>query len=214
MRDRFFDLWIRSAISPEVGRRTVEGVYDHLLLRYGEPHRFYHGWNHVARCLAQLDLVADRIINRDAVELALWFHDAVYVPGAVDNEQRSADLFREVANGVLHHDFLTKIYSFTMLTRHDAPPCDPDGRYVVDIDLSSLASGWHRFMEDSDRIRKEQCGVCDGQFYPAQARFLQSLLDRSQIFYSEYFHARCERSARENIRRFLEGLRESGLLDA
>jgi predicted metal-dependent HD superfamily phosphohydrolase len=199
-------------MSPEAGRMSGGRVFDDLIRRYGEPHRRYHGWNHVLRCLDQFELVAARLRDPDAVELALWFHDAVYVPGATDNEKRSAELFCETGRGLFHMDFIEKVHSFTMLTRHNLAPSDSDGEFVVDIDLSSLASGWDRFMEDSDRIRQEQCGISDGRFYPAQAKFLRSLVDRPQIFYSTFFHERYERSARDNINRFLDGLRTRGLL--
>ena len=41
--------------------------------------------------LAHLDMLADEADDIDAVRLAAWFHDAVYEPGA-DNEEASAAL--------------------------------------------------------------------------------------------------------------------------
>jgi len=32
--------------------------------------------------------------DRDAVALAILFHDAIYIPGRTDNESRSAELYR------------------------------------------------------------------------------------------------------------------------
>ncbi|KKL22586.1 hypothetical protein LCGC14_2433980, partial [marine sediment metagenome] len=59
--------------------------------RYGDPARHYHGWPHIMACLEELDLEP---LSRDprTLELAFWYHDAVYDSRAADNEQRSADL--------------------------------------------------------------------------------------------------------------------------
>ncbi len=184
MRQRFLGLWCRPSLASDAGREDAQRVYADLVKRYAEPHRRYHGWSHLLHCIDQFE----------------------------DNERRSAELFRESAAGALRPEFVDKVYRFTMLTRHVAPPVDTDGGFVVDIDLSSLSSDWSRFLEDSDRIRQEQSAIPDAEFYPAQALFLRFLLNRRQIYYSDFFHARCEQAARGNITRFLAWMRERGLL--
>ena len=48
---------------------------------YNEPHRRYHTWAHIEACLAELRR-ADWLTSeeRDAVEQALLWHDAIYYP--------------------------------------------------------------------------------------------------------------------------------------
>lgn len=185
-------------------------MYDDLARRYAEPHRRYHGWNHLRHCIGQFDRVRALAEDPGAVEIALWFHDAVYVPGAQQNERRSAELFRSAACGQFLDTFVDRVCAFTLLTRHAEAPREPDGRLVVDIDLSSLALGWEAFQRDSANIRDEQRAVPDSEFYPAQARFLNSLLNRPRIFHSEFFHDRYEQTARRNIARLLAELCEQG----
>jgi predicted metal-dependent HD superfamily phosphohydrolase len=57
----------------------------------------------------------------DAVKLALWFHDAVYVPGAVDNEQCSADLFSQWGRTGFSPTLVEKICSLILITSHRPP---------------------------------------------------------------------------------------------
>ena len=84
---RFVSLWSRS------GGARAGSVYAELAQCYGEPVRHYHTLRHVRRCLRDFDCVRDAIPHPDVVELALWCHDVIYVPGARDNEQRSAEWF-------------------------------------------------------------------------------------------------------------------------
>jgi predicted metal-dependent HD superfamily phosphohydrolase len=67
-------------------------VFDLLVAAYSAPDRHYHNLEHLAemfRVAARLTLITD---DPSAVQLAVWFHDAVYDPRASDNEARSADL--------------------------------------------------------------------------------------------------------------------------
>lgn len=55
-------------------------LYRSLIDRYGEPHRSYHTVQHLDECFARLDESGSRAVHQHDVELALWFHDAVYDP--------------------------------------------------------------------------------------------------------------------------------------
>src|SRR5262245_66185655 len=52
--------------------------FEALAERYAEPHRYYHTSRHIAECLAEVDHVRHLARDPVAVELALWFHDAIY----------------------------------------------------------------------------------------------------------------------------------------
>ena len=97
--DRFSELVRRLGAT-----RDPRAVADALLSAYGEPGRVYHGVAHLRDCLARLDEAAEPGDERDRVEAALWFHDAVYDPRAHDNEERSAEWARRalVDLGVPH----------------------------------------------------------------------------------------------------------------
>ena len=62
-----------------------------LRAAYADPPRAYHHFGHVVDVLGQFLRVPDWHV-RDAVALAILFHDAIYEPGRSDNEARSAEL--------------------------------------------------------------------------------------------------------------------------
>ena len=46
--------------------------------RWSEPHRRYHALSHLEAALGQVDHFDLDERDRDTVEWALWFHDAIY----------------------------------------------------------------------------------------------------------------------------------------
>ena len=60
-----------------------------LLARYSEPHRKYHTLEHLDACRRNFALVRDQATHPSEVELALWFHDAIYEIPARGNERRA-----------------------------------------------------------------------------------------------------------------------------
>ena len=89
LRERFADLWVRLG-----GHGDVTPRLDSVLQSWQEPHRHYHGLDHLRDCLARLDESPATGMERDLAEAALWYHDVIYRPGAPDNEARSAELAR------------------------------------------------------------------------------------------------------------------------
>src|SRR5688572_3342381 len=81
----------------ELGAAAPPGLYEEMMTRYAEPHRRYHTARHLDECFAELAAVRGDAARPAEVELALWFHDAIYDTARHDNEQRSAEWARSVA---------------------------------------------------------------------------------------------------------------------
>lgn len=77
----------------------AEGVYADLVARYTKPHRAYHTPAHIEHCLEELKQVRHLVANPDAVEMALWYHDAIYDTRAKDNKEKSAKLALATLSG-------------------------------------------------------------------------------------------------------------------
>ena len=76
LRERFADLWVRLG-----GHGDVTPRLDSVLRSWQEPHRRYHGLDHLRDCLVRLDESPATGMERDLAEAALWYHDVIYRPG-------------------------------------------------------------------------------------------------------------------------------------
>lgn len=174
-----------------------------LKWRYTEPPRAYHNWRHVEHCLREFEQIRHQARNPAAVEWAIRFHDAIYVPGADDNEEKSADLARlwlddEIAEEAARLIMLTKT--------HDPADDDIDGQIICDCDLAVLAFTPDMFDQYEVLIREEYSFVSDDDFRLGRMAFIRSMLDRDRIFRTGFFYEKYEMRARENLKRSLKRL--------
>ncbi|GAB3629704.1 hypothetical protein PTE30175_01408 [Pandoraea terrae] len=190
-RARFLALWSRS------GGVQAEEAYADLARHYAEPTRHYHTLHHIRRCLRDLDWARTEIPDPDAVELALWCHDVIYIPGAADNEQRSAEWFQRRAGGrIVASD---RIAVMILDTAHTRVPADLAGRFTVDIDLAVLGRARGSFRRDAANLRAERLDLDDATYDTAERAFLSKLLARLPVYQTELFQARFEARARHNL---------------
>lgn len=199
---RFIALWERCQLAAPDNRASL--VHDGLCRRYAEPVRRYHTLEHIRHCLREFDAARPADDVADAVEMALWFHDVIYTPGAPDNEQLSADFFREQAGEALSPTLVDDVSRMIIATTHRVAPRDRAQAWVVDVDLSSFGLPWPTFLRDSRYVREEMSALDDDQYQASHAGFLRKLCARKRIFTTDVFHARYEHSARDNIARLLD----------
>jgi predicted metal-dependent HD superfamily phosphohydrolase len=202
LRERFVRLWKR------LGAAADEGLADKLVRAYAEPHRRYHGLDHLRDCLAQLDAAPADETERDLAETALWFHDAVCVPGRADNEARSADWAAEaMLRAGIAEVQAREVARLIRSTDHTQPAPDSLGALVCDVDLSILGREPAEFAEYERRIRDEYRGVPERLYREGRSAILSQFLARDPIYRSAHFRARYESAARRNLAQALERLK-------
>jgi len=184
-----------------------DALLERLLACYREPHRRYHTLQHLAECLAHFDPVRHLALAPGEVELALWFHDAIYDVRRHDNEACSAAWARDelLAAGVAA-DAAARVHELVMATRHATLPGTHDAMLLVDIDLSILGAPPDRFDEYEAQIRAEYAWVEEGAFRSKRRDVLAGFLARPAIFGTGPFRAALEAAARANLLRSLERL--------
>ncbi len=205
-KERFCQLWRRCAgVGGDESRGdSAAAIFTELAAYYQQSHRHYHTGGHINDCLHRMDLAAAVLGHSDSVEMAIWFHDVIYIPADPQNEKLSADWFAMHAGGVLSLDVIGEVEGYIMSTVHRAIPDDPGARFVVDVDLSGLGMSAAMFKRDGANIRKEFVNLSDAEFNRGQAGFLQGLLNRKCIYATSFFYDLCEVNARRNIREVLD----------
>ncbi|HEY8457760.1 MAG TPA: metal-dependent phosphohydrolase [Actinopolymorphaceae bacterium] len=183
---------------------TLPGAPDlgrDLLRRYAEPQRRYHDVRHLADVLATVDLLARHADDMHAVQLAAWFHDAVYDPRRHDNEEASARLAEAslAAHGVPQQRIAEVARLVRLTTSHDPEPTDHNGIVLCDADLAILAADPARYGEYVAAVRTEYAHLEDAAFRRGRRAVVERLLERERLFHTPFGRTNWEQRARHNL---------------
>lgn len=176
---------------------------------YAEPHRRYHARAHIDACLKLLDDVPGLTTReRRLLTWAIWWHDAVYDPRAIDNEARSAEaaLSDLVDEGVSPADCAEVGRLIRLTAGHEVEPGDRLGALMVSIDLAVLGAPPEAYDAYAGAVREEYAHVPDDLWRAGRRRVLQRFLDVPAIFPDLAFRERFEAQARRNLAREIETL--------
>ncbi|HET8695624.1 MAG TPA: N-methyl-D-aspartate receptor NMDAR2C subunit [Aquabacterium sp.] len=190
--------WEHLNLAPNVG------LFDALVAAYNEPHRRYHTIQHLQECLAHFSQVTQLALHPGEVEIALWFHDAIYELKGKDNERRSAEwALHALSQAGAQPEVHARVEGLIMATCHQAKPIDPDQQLLVDIDLAILGSPPARFAEYDRQVREEYSWVPGFLYRMKRKEVLKSFLARQAIYSTPHFSACFERQARDNLKSIL-----------
>jgi predicted metal-dependent HD superfamily phosphohydrolase len=181
--------------------------FEDLHDRYLEAHRHYHTGRHIIACLSELAATRTLAVYPEEVELALWFHDAIYDPTQSDNERQSADLAAQfLATANIPTESRTRIRSHILATTHHFAPESPDAALVVDIDLAILGQSEATYALFEQTIRQEYEWVPIAIYRHKRTEVLQSFLQRESIYSLPWFRQCYELTARRNVEQAIQSL--------
>lgn len=186
--------------------RAAEALRDELLDRWSEPHRHYHDSTHLLAVLDALVRVADGPVPLP-VELAAWFHDAVYEGVAGADEEASARLAESLLAGRLPGETVAEVARLVRLTAEHRPaPGDHHGALLCDADLAVLGSAPPVYDRYVARVRKDYAHVDDGWWRAGRAEVLRHLLALDPLYRTPRGQALWQEPATANLRRELTTL--------
>jgi predicted metal-dependent HD superfamily phosphohydrolase len=201
--------WNGLVSRPGCDPRVAATVLEELVRAYGEPHRHYHTLDHIAALLALLDRHGADGSDREALTLAILFHDVVYDPTRPDNEEASAAWATARLDGLGFPEAVrTKVARYVLVTRHgwpldaaDAAEADlaADLALLLDLDLAILAAQPGDYRAYAQAVRREYAFVPDSLYRVGRRRVLEGFLRRERIYLTGRLRAAWEQAARANL---------------
>jgi predicted metal-dependent HD superfamily phosphohydrolase len=184
---------------------SVRAWHQRLTAAYDETGRCYHGLQHLSECLHWVDDLS--LAEIPGFELVLWFHDAVYDPKSITNEEDSARLLRSACvDPCISSDTVSRLESLILVTKHHQPGTDAHAQLLVDVDLAVLGAEEGRFDEYEMQIRHEYLWVPEKEYRLKRSQILAGFLKRPRIYHTELMQERLEARARSNLSSLIKRL--------
>lgn len=199
------DSWQRAWHALTPSSVPDSALYAQLIQKYAEPQRHYHTLQHLAECIARLEPALGLCRHPGEVEIALWFHDAIYDIQGADNEGQSARwAVQALAEAGVCPEATERVKNLVLATGHSALPATDDERLLVDVDLAILGAEPGRFEAYERQVRQEYCHVPWALFREKRREILAQFLARPRLYATPCFFDTLEARARDNIGRSLE----------
>ena len=189
--------WIELMNSLGIDENIQE--FDKISSLYGEEHRSYHNLAHIEDCLLKSELCP---LSRDIdiLSCAIWFHDVIYDPQKVDNEQESALVAEKfLKSQSINTNFISRVGEVIMSTLHRVPPKNDVEAYMMDIDVSILGAPEVQYSAYCHNIRQEYKSVPWTVYVENRIKILKMFLKRKDIYFTPNFNNRLGSNARINI---------------
>lgn len=193
-------------------------IQKELALFYSGSTRHYHSISHVDALLTLLATHRERFADADAVEAAIWFHDAIYDPRAqghanelesaqlaVDRLSRSDDLSGDAERLVRIREMIKATATHTVPASLNGTEA-ADAAMFLDMDISILGADEGTFDKYEAAVRKEYDFVADDVWREGRTAVLKRFCEREWIYHSELFRGLFEDAARRNLKRSIERL--------
>ena len=136
------------------------------------------------------------------VYAAILFHDAIYIPGAKDNEARSAEWARRAIAAAQLTASAERVAELIELTAQHGKleSATGDSALFLDSDMAIVGTDPDAYREYAQQIRREYAAIPADLYRAGRRAFVASVAQKPRIFFSDYFHERLDAQARQNLR--------------
>jgi predicted metal-dependent HD superfamily phosphohydrolase len=161
--------------------------------------------------LTQLNMLKDLLPIKDYKQLyiAICYHDAVYVAGNKDNEEKSVEMFMRDFRKTFSDEELNRISSLIMSTKtgikHDDIKKIKYADLIHDLDMISFMD-FETMRSNDVKIRSEFSHLTPLEFYEYKLKYFKNLI-KDGVFISE-FYEKFNTTAVKNIKKYMKEIKE------
>lgn len=162
--------------NPHLGARLIQS--------WTQPHRRYHGPQHLVDCLAAL---AELGSSSPTETLALWFHDVIHTSSPGADERASAHLAETelLAAGLLAAQASEVARLVLVTAEHNPAPEDHPGARVSDADLAIIGAAPARYRASVKALRAEYPHLDDAAWQAKRLPRITKLINTRPLFHTE-----------------------------
>lgn len=180
---------------------------DHIIEAYSASYRFYHNIDHIFEMLDSFDSIKHLVEYPIDMELAIFYHDFIYDPKNSHNEESSV-ISMAIYTG-LNYSKYARARNLILATRH-IPGADlsNDEKWIVDLDLMIFGVNREDFYKYCNAIRDEYSHVDEETYRYERKKFLLGMINRENIYNTQYMRYKFGRAAVENINWAIKELKD------
>ena len=194
---------VLSRVAPDASRTDRSIWFSTLIAAYDVAGRHYHDSVHIAAMVSDLEAHGPTDQPRDALVLAILFHDLVYDPTRTDNETESAARARLILRTLGVEPALlarvSELIEATAHLTHTPASADSERDLLLDLDLAILAAPEPQYQAYAAAIRREYAHVPDAAFQRGRAAVLKHFLDQPILYRTAALKTLWEARARQNL---------------
>jgi predicted metal-dependent HD superfamily phosphohydrolase len=190
-----------------VPKETATAIARCTFHRMMDPQLHYHTPVHI---LAILQFYQEQVRPKKkgptlikGEELALWFHDAIYIPSSKKkaNEEQSAQFACALMAPYLSVNELHKLsIAIGVTASHSDPAIASSWDLLLDLDLHNFSLPREDYLRQSECIRREFGHISDMAFYEGRKKLLGRLIKPDGFFRSPFFKENFEEAALKNLK--------------
>ncbi|WP_201978398.1 HD domain-containing protein [Hymenobacter rubidus] len=202
---------LTTPLVPDAARREAE--YQRLSAAYQSSTRHYHTLQHIENLLNRVE--AAHLQDPTVVQLAVWFHDAVYNALKHDNEARSAAealaFLKDSTLEPARQQRVAFLIERTADHTQPQPADDADLLLFLDADLSILGASEADYWAYARHVRQEYRLVPDLLYRPGRRKVLARMLAAPVLFRTPAMRAELDAAARRNLAAEIAAWDQGGL---
>ena len=204
VRQDFTENFAKFLTEQDIMPETADAIANAVFYRMSDKRLHYHTPVHV---LSMFQFVETHFPDEklaDWEELAVWFHDSVYIPQLPGiSEELSYTFMRAMVEPAFTNTKLAEAQFASETTAHHLHSVTNHlYNTVMDLDLASAFIG--DMTTRNAAIRREFDYVNDADFFVHRKEFFEKMIGKGFIFRSIEFKDKFEAEAMENIKREID----------